>query len=329
MKPGWYITRIVCSLTTILWLGSAGAQDRPELVCAEPEYFFGAVSNTNNIQHVFLLANDGDRPLTIYRVKSDCGCLLIRQPVTTLAPGEETALAVKYLLKGRRGPQRRRIAIESDDPVQPRFFLYMFGEALAEIEIDPEQVYWGNIRADGNGEKQVEIKFTDGPYRILAVSNPAPFLAAAVATAPAGRILVRLQPPLPLGSFYYPLQVITDHPRFPELAIPMQGRVVGELYAVPEALALNADDQEPVNRTLLVKSSRRQSFRILRVDSPAPSIRVNIRTTILSGWRLDVQNLAAKPELDGRELIIVTDCAAMPELRVPIRVMKSGAGEGK
>ncbi|MBI2438128.1 MAG: DUF1573 domain-containing protein, partial [Lentisphaerae bacterium] len=52
--------------------GPARAEGLPLLVCNEPEYHFGALSNTNEVPHTFVLANEGDAPLTISRVHPDC-----------------------------------------------------------------------------------------------------------------------------------------------------------------------------------------------------------------------------------------------------------------
>jgi hypothetical protein len=112
----------------------AHARDLPRLICDEPEYCFGTLSNTNDVPHTFVLANEGDAPLVIYRVQTDCGCTRVRLEDKIIHPGEQTTVQVRLILKGRAGRQHKRVTIESNDPDQPRLTLSLIGEAVAEVE---------------------------------------------------------------------------------------------------------------------------------------------------------------------------------------------------
>jgi len=96
------------------------ARDLPRLICDEPEYCFGTLSNTNDVPHTFVLANEGEAPLAIYRVQTDCGCTRVRLEDKIIHPGEQIAVQVRLILKGRAGHQHKRVTIVSNDPDHSR-----------------------------------------------------------------------------------------------------------------------------------------------------------------------------------------------------------------
>lgn len=315
----------------VLLMGSAGviwAQDSdrrpvPRLVCDAPEYSFGAVTNTGEIIHEFVIRNAGDAPLKIFRVKLACGCMLLRLMDDVLSPGKQTLLRVRFPLKGLSGPQRKRIRLVTNDPARPHVTLIMTGEAIAELEVRPRQLFWGNLLEAEVVEKTVTVRFHDDEnFHVEAVESSSSLFAAECdpwAERPPARITVRTVPPLLRGRFQGSLKLQTDHPRFPLLTVPMSGRVVGALYTIPEEIVL-VPTNRPVTRSLMVYASRKQKFKILRVDPPVTGIEARVRSRLFSGCRIELRNLVPELGLDGRCVVITTDYAPMKELSVPLRV---------
>ncbi|MDD5677731.1 MAG: DUF1573 domain-containing protein [Kiritimatiellae bacterium] len=300
------------------------AGDLPRLICDEPEYCFGTLSNTSDVPHTFVLANEGDANIDIYRVQNDCGCILVRLENRIIHPGEQIAVKVRFILAGRAGRQHKRVTIISNDPDQPRLTLSLVGEAVAEVEVKPDRIYWGNLRSDAAEVKTVDIKFQESaPGHVTGAGVMSPAFDVAMETNKSG-LTYRLQiwsvPPLELGRFATNVWITTDSPRHPQLTVPMHGRVVGDIYTVPDELWLSSDINQPVTRLLMVQSGRRHKFKIVRVDPPFPDMDVTVRTTLFKGYRVELRNLRPLPELDGRTLTIVTDCPTSPTLTVPFRI---------
>ncbi|MCX6991746.1 MAG: DUF1573 domain-containing protein [Kiritimatiellaeota bacterium] len=300
------------------------ARDLPRLICDEPEYCFGTLSNTNDVPHTFVLANEGDAPLAIYRVQTDCGCTHVRLEDKIIHPGEQITVQVRLILKGRAGGQHKRVTIESNDPDHPRLALSLIGEAVAEMEVKPDRIYWGNLRSDAAEVKTVDIGFDDSaPGYITGAGVISPAFAVAVETNKPGRayrIRIRLVPPLALGRFATNVWITTDAPRYPQLTVPMQGRVVGDIYTVPDELRLASATNQPVSRLLMVQSSLKRPFRILKAEPPLTNMEVRVRSMLTRGYRIELRNILPDPALDGKSLVITTDCATMPELTVPFRI---------
>lgn len=296
----------------------------PIAVCEESEYFFGAVPNTETISHDFILTNDGVSPLHISAVRTDCGCVLARLDNDTLAPGESVTLKAKFGLKGRSGKQMRRIIIESNDPEQPRLVLALVGEALAQMEIVPDRIYWGNIHLAAVAEKSCEIRFSEGDESYInSVIAPDPaFVTELISVKPRRvyKLVIRTVPPLRPGSFQSTVRLLTDHPRFKILEIPMQGRIVGDIYTIPGEMIIASSDKRKNSRSLLVCSGLKKKFKLLKVELPAPEMKSNIRSLAMGGgWRIDLRDFTPSQDLDGANIVIFTDSETMPVLNVPIR----------
>jgi len=298
--------------------------DAPELICSEHEFFFGQATNDKTITREFVISNEGTAPLRISSVRTDCGCVLASPRQNKLEPGESTVLKASFNLKGRSGPQARRITVISNDPLQPRLTLSLIGEAIAPLEINSERIYWGNIYCKAPAERSCEIKFTEAEQSYItgiAVTTNI-FTAEVLTVVPRRRykIIIRTVPPLPIGPLQAKLLLTTDHPRFKTIEIPMQGRITGDLYAIPAEIVINAGDRKPLNRSFLVYSGLKEQFRIMSVEPPQPAIKANIRSmSAANGHRIDLRNIAPTEDLNGKNIIVRTDCASMPVLIVPIR----------
>ncbi len=317
----------------VAWLGlaagggrAAEADERPQprLFCAEPEYSFGAAANTREIVHDFTLGNTGAAPLIIRQVKIPCGCMLVRLTDDHLEPGEEAVISARFPLKGLSGRQRKRIVLLSNDPGRPHLELLLVGEAVAEVDVRPSRLFWGNLQEDAAAEQLVKVRFHEGAkYHLAGAQVSSAWFAVESSGAGDAEAWVRVRtvPPLRRGAFEETLTILTDHPRFGKLGVPMSGRVVGALYVIPEELAL-APSNQPLARSLMVYSSRQQGFKVLRVQAPDPGIEVRIRKSVFSGCRVELKNIIPGPALDGKSVVIFTDDPTLPELKVPLRLIR-------
>lgn len=304
------------------WAADDNDLPAPRLVCPEPEYSFGAAANTREIIHDFIIRNEGAAPLLIRQVKIPCGCMLVRLTDKKIDPGEQTSVCARFPLKGLSGGQRKRIIVLSNDPLRPSLELILTGEAVTELDVRPRRLFWGNLLEDAAVERTLEVRFRDNAncHLLGARSASARF---AVETSeedePAAWVKVRTVPPLRRGGFEENLTILTDHPRYPAVEVPMTGRVVGELYVIPEELVL-APSNQPLARALMVYSAGKQNFKVLRVQAPAPGIEVKTRESVFGGCRVELKNLVPDPALDGKSIVITTDYSPLPELAVPLRI---------
>ena len=79
---------------------------------------YGEIAKGSDGVRTFEFTNVGDAPLVISNVKSSCGCTVPSKPDGPVAPGESSAIQVKYDTK-RIGPIRKTVTVYSnaDEPI--------------------------------------------------------------------------------------------------------------------------------------------------------------------------------------------------------------------
>jgi len=105
------------SQTPIPFLPADGPQ--PKLEIPQTYWSFGQVGPRDVVDHVFVLKNVGDAPLTISRIYTTCGCTTAELSARVIPPGKIALLRVIFDagyhdVRGQR--VRRGVIIENNDP---------------------------------------------------------------------------------------------------------------------------------------------------------------------------------------------------------------------
>jgi len=92
-----------------------GDQKVPKLVFEEAEHDFGVISQGEKVKMVFAFTNEGDAPLLIFDVTSECGCTIPKTwPKETVLPGEDGEIEVTFDSEGKQGEQIREIRVATN-----------------------------------------------------------------------------------------------------------------------------------------------------------------------------------------------------------------------
>jgi hypothetical protein len=112
-------------LDSVPFLPKDGLQ--PKIVLLEDSYNFGSVGPTEIATHDFVIANQGEAPLTISRAYTTCGCTTADFTATVIPPGKVAVVTMKYdagFHDARGQTVRRGIIIENNDPNNPQVELW-------------------------------------------------------------------------------------------------------------------------------------------------------------------------------------------------------------
>ena len=110
----------------------------PKLRCDAPEFTFEEVWSGDEVEHTFIIHNDGDAELEILNVKPSCGCTVAGEHDKKIAPGASGKIPLKINTKNMRGDLTKTTQISHNDPTadQP-FQLTIKGPVKARIDVDP------------------------------------------------------------------------------------------------------------------------------------------------------------------------------------------------
>ncbi len=105
------------------------------LTLLSDEIDMGSFEATESREGSITIRNDGDSPLQILRVTSDCGCTVPSYPEDELMPGDTASIKVRFNGKGREpGAFKKVVRITSQsDTIRQRSLLFIKGKILSPL----------------------------------------------------------------------------------------------------------------------------------------------------------------------------------------------------
>lgn len=304
---------------------SAGAGHAPKIVCDQPDYDFGQAEPGSNVTHQYIIKNAGDLSLELKRVQPSCGCTIVKTSQQYIKPGETSTIDASLNLTGRSGHQDKHIIIESNDPQTPTMILNLHGDVKQDIMISPDRLTPGQIRNDKPVEMDVMFSNTSAAdVHVKKAQSTTTNLTIEVSELEAGkryRIHVKTVAPLPPGPVDGIIQIITDYPGRPVFEVPFSATVMGPIVVVPPQILLSSALTNAMVRYIVISPGTAQSFKVLSVETPDPSITAEQMVIGADRVRIQISNLVAKPELQGKTIKITTDVDSMKEILIPIQLM--------
>jgi hypothetical protein len=226
-------------LLTLLVAGGTVAEAGPRVEMAEPGTFdFGTVDRGVRVEHTFRLRNGGDADLYVDHVKGSCGCTAAVISTPYASSGGEARILVSLDTGRMTGRTTKTVTVYTNDAEAPAIGLTLTGQVVADLVVTPSPLYLGRLRRGDPGTREVLIGpgRTDATYEVTAVEAGHPGLRAVVARddEPAKqRLLVSLDPDMPLGRFNAQMVLRTTSPREPVVALPVFGSVEGDVLVLP------------------------------------------------------------------------------------------------
>jgi len=300
----------------------------PRIFSPEPTFDFGSEDNEGKVQHEFTVMNVGTGTLEISNVKSSCGCTVAELAKKSLAPGEETKVAVTFNLQGKQGPQTKVISVSSNDPDVPVYKLELKGNAVAAIEVEPRFINYGNVVDELLPPQTVKIA-SNKPDITFNVTGSTPSDAASFATEvktiEAGKkyeVVVTNIKPLPAGIAQGVINVATDDPKRQTIPVRYHATIVGDLDVAPSQINIRlTEDGVPTQQYMRVAAGKVKTFKILSVETPIPTMEAEVIPRGDNNYNVRLGNMPTDKTLDGKEIIIKTDLATNPDIKVPIKVI--------
>jgi hypothetical protein len=312
--------RVYTAIFVTLALTATCGLAAPKIACDAPDFNFGVKRDHETVVHSFVLRNDGDAPLAITRVKASCGCTAVKSSTNSILPGQTATVDARFTLKGRRGKQQKSITVESNDPATPRLRLWLKGEIVVEVALQPRYLNFRQVHKDSVVTQTVELVSLRPALRIIDVkANSASYEAT---IDPDGRgLTVRTVPPLKVGLVRGHMTVKTDHPMGLSTDLSIAAVAVGDLTVMPRELALRSSWPDARRVTLVIRPFNKLPFDITKVEAPLPSITTSFKKQPDGTARVDLDGVRPDKALNGKAILIHTSLKSSPVLRVPIRVL--------
>ncbi len=102
-------------------------QNAPKIKFSTEEYQFGTVTEGTDVEHVFVISNEGKSTLYLRKLKQSCSCTLVKPEKMELEPGESTNVKAIFKTSNKKGKQLRTIDVICNDPERPSTTLKITG----------------------------------------------------------------------------------------------------------------------------------------------------------------------------------------------------------
>ena len=322
-------TKVLATIFCVVALVVDCAVAGPRIACKEADYSFGTVAeDCKTVEHVFILANEGDAGLQIGNVRACCGATA-SIATNSVAPGTNTTLKIVLSLQGRSGELRKSIYVASNDPGQPLFQVRLLGTVVPGLTICPRSMDLGRVKVMTAVKCDVVITCTSEGFRVTNAVSSSPSFSVVHDTASQTnrhQISIGTVPPLAPGVTMGRVFVLTDSAKYPRVEIPVNVSVRSDLMVVPQEIQLvqSTGKVEAVTRYLAVRSRAGTPFKVLKVEVPDPNVTTTLTPLGTHGWRCQIGNILPVAELNGESVIIWTDHQEMKQITVPIRVTSAG-----
>jgi hypothetical protein len=263
---------------------ASSAAGAPRLVVPAPTRDFGSVERGTVVEQSFPFENAGDAPLRVENVKGSCGCTVGLVSDRDVKPGRSGAVTVRLDTTRLSGRVTKTVTVYTNDPGTPAFGLTLTGEVMTDLIVSPAPLYLGRVH-QGTAARR-EITVTPGrpgtAARVTWVENTNPALHAALEPLPGGggqRIVVTLDPHIPLGRLNDQLTLHTTSARTPDLIVPVFGSVEGDVVVLPPQITFGvAHRDETPERQVHIRNRGARPLRITGVGAPDDVVRYRLDT---------------------------------------------------
>lgn len=259
-------------------IGAAAGQKGPLLRLSSREVDFGRVEQHQQLRDEIMMRNEGDAPLRILKIVPDCGCAAGAPSDSVIMPGQEVSLGIAFSTRTYKGPQNRRITLETNDPAEPKVVVRVLADVRPHVRLDRERLQFPAVRLGETPAQSVVVTADKGlGFKIVSVKGGEGILewsARSVARPEedAFELALKIRPDAPAGSFRKQLKIETEGPPVPGAELVVTGTITS-YFQVEGGTRIRfptVDAGQTDQVSVRITSDGSKPFRLLGVDSSVP-----------------------------------------------------------
>ncbi len=146
----------------------------PRLRLEKDGHDFGKIHDTNPQVYDLEITNIGNRPLTIHRISTSCGCTSTNKSEiegTPIPPGESRFIEIKYKPKATAQKVTKTVTFQSDDYVEPVQRFKVSAQLIEPARLEPPRYQMGQIRSGEGHKTSFYVLSPDPNVEILSIES--------------------------------------------------------------------------------------------------------------------------------------------------------------
>jgi len=332
----------------------------PKAVLAETEHQFGRMEVGQEDSHDFIIKNEGEAELEIAKGSTTCQCTISEVGDNKIPPGGSATITLRWKPTQQTENFEKGAEILTNDPVNPVYQLKILGMVVPRFVLMPSDNW--EIREVNESQPSTTLGLVLSPViddlsldklvydetRMKIKVHPATVEQVAQMQGKSGFGLeVSVLPGMPVGTFSYPLQIVTNSPERKAdgtlgdkatLKVNITGRrdgpvrILGAAYRQESSAvtlgAFPATDGKSVTLNLLVRECPEEGLQMLDVETDPPALQaeftgeakpvgVAMRHTLKLTMPGSTDRILKNDEAPGL-VLIKTNHPQAPEIRLKV-----------
>ena len=262
---------------------AAMTEKGPKIRFDEKDFDFGVAEEGENVEHVFTFRNVGDKPLSIHKVRTSCGCTGALISSEEVQPGEKGEIKATFRTKGFQGSVKKSLTVESNDPENNLVRITLKGKVSSEVTVEPRYLNWRTVNPGEPPEPlKLTIKLRDGKdLRIHEVRSESEsvILKKEKENQEEAVYSVMLSENPPTGRLTGRIAVRTNSEQRPRIHVPFYAQIEGNVTVSPPLLSLGVvRPGKPVRKSVTVKKTGGEELAVDRIKVTAEEMKTEIVT---------------------------------------------------
>ncbi|RMF70890.1 MAG: DUF1573 domain-containing protein [Planctomycetota bacterium] len=306
-----------------------GERGTPKLQLSTAEWDFGEKWYGEPCETEITLKNVGDAPLRITKVTSSCGCTVAKPKSAAtwnglvLKPGEGETMKLSYNTKKLRAKVSQTVTVQTNDPLNPTVQIMVKGSIKQVFSMKPaERITFTGL--DRTSEQTKSLTLTSNledekvSLKLKELPENVPFdvKLEAVEEGVSYKLTVTTKPPLKLGSNAIAVTLLTDHPKFKTVTVPVSAYIAPRVQISPSILYVPRQGSASIQRYVRLRYNAVKEVKItdiqvsddsVKAEVMPPRIKPNPKATVkMHEIRVTLPPASEFPK-DGATITVLTD----------------------
>ncbi|RPI77046.1 MAG: DUF1573 domain-containing protein [Planctomycetaceae bacterium] len=283
----------------------------PKAVLDRTEFDFGRMEVGEELEHDFVIRNEGEADLELVQGDTTCQCTISQLEGDRIPAGQSAKITLRWHPTQQSDTFEKGAEIRTNDPQNSSIHLKIIGMVAPRFVTNPPEIWEIREYSDSGPNKTTGYVFSpivedlqitrliyDENRMTVSVREADPEAIGQMRSKSAIAVDVEVKPGLAVGTFSLPLKLVTnaqerkadgklgsiDDPAVLEVRVigRREGpiRILGNAYIAEEGVVVlgsfSVDDGKSVSLTLLVREAPEEGLRILSCEADPESIEVQI-----------------------------------------------------
>jgi hypothetical protein len=252
-------------------MGVAASAQSPASFFEQPNHDFGSVQRGPLLTHHYQLTNTSNQQVHISGARVSCGCVAAQAVKDTLNPGESTSIYATMDTRRFSGAKQVTIYVDFDRPVWQQVNLSISAYGRDDLAMDAEKLSFGSVARGAPSVAKMNVTLRQPNWAVQSATSESAFVVPKVKELRRNQFEVvyevsaELKPGLPTGNWTTNINLVTNSPVAPKVAMPATVEIRPALSVSPGEVTFSPTQVGQQSETKLVVKGG-QPFRIKEIQ---------------------------------------------------------------